>query len=117
MANYSTGDIIYVDFPYTEIDQRKRRPCLVVASCDEFVWALMITKSSNLTHQDDYVYELNNGEVLINLPEKSSVRCNIIMTIKKTHISKKFSSITSEAFERIWEIANQYWKSGEPNIK
>lgn len=104
MKDYKRGDIIFADFPYTDKEEIKTRPILVISSPSGFIWGLMMT--SQINFDDGFKYEINPNEVNFPLNKLSIVRCNVIQTIDKKIVRKKLGAVNEDCIERIMGMVN-----------
>jgi mRNA-degrading endonuclease toxin of MazEF toxin-antitoxin module len=102
MSDFKRGDIILANFPYTDKEEVKTRPVLVISTPSGFIWGLMMT--SQINFDDGFKYELNQNEVNFPLNKLSLIRCNVIQTIDKKIVKKKLGAVTEDCIERIMGI-------------
>jgi mRNA interferase MazF len=102
MKNYYKGDIVVIEFPFSNLSESKRRPVLVLKNPKgEDVIVVQITGSS---------YEKNSEILLIiddfkqgNLNRNSYIRIDKIASIEKSLIKYKVGSLKQEKFNYILE--------------
>jgi hypothetical protein len=99
---YSAGDILLAEFPFSDNTGSKTRNFLVIAVVGNYYWGLMMGSSSKI--DDGFIYQLKKEELDFETPKETCVRCNIIQTIDKSIIKKKFGKMHNETFERIMNI-------------
>jgi mRNA interferase MazF len=94
------GDIVVVNFPFTNRLDSKRRPALVVAnSIDEDLILSIIT---SIQRSEKYSIEIDENDFLKNnLKLKSYVRINKLFTIDKNLILYKTSALKKEKIKEI----------------
>ncbi|MBS3168281.1 type II toxin-antitoxin system PemK/MazF family toxin [Candidatus Woesearchaeota archaeon] len=101
MVSFTRGEIVLFPFPYTDLTNRKLRPCLVISEeMEEDIILCQIT-SKNIS-KDIYSVELKknetiNGSLMIN----SYIRSNMIFTATKKQIVKKLCSINKEKYNEV----------------
>ncbi len=87
------GDIVVVDFPFTDLTGSKLRPSLILLE-NRFDYVICFI-SSNLKIKEPLDLVLSttpsNG-----LKKESIIKTNKIMTIDKTHVKGKIGEITSK---------------------
>ena len=106
---FKVGDILLAEFPFAETNDSKTRLFLVIADVGDYYWGLMIGTSAKF--DDGYAYLINSNEIDFTLPNKESyIRCNIIQTIKKSTIKKKYGRLMPEPLERIIEATKNQIK-------
>ncbi len=106
-GNAGTGmakqqDIIWVRFPYSDFEEAKFRPAVVVSNNDynkenPDVAACAIT--SNLDEKDYSILIDESNIAEGKLPLKSKIRADKIMQIEKTIISKAFARLDDKTFD------------------
>lgn len=110
MEGFVRGDIIVVDFPYSNLKDSKRRPVLILKiPKGEDIVVLQITSSS---------YE-KSLEVLIkkedfskgSLKKDSHVRIDKIASVDKSLIKYKIGSLKKEKFNKILDAVFSFLKS------
>lgn len=105
---YNQGDIILVPFPYSDLSATKKRPVLVISSNyynAKFQDIIVCALTSN-KYKDEFSVLIERGDVSKHLPEKSIVKTHKILTISKTKVIKKYSSVTSLFFKKITQKLN-----------
>ena len=108
MATFRKGNIVIFPFPYTDLSNRKIRPCLVISDeMDEDIILCQITSKN--TKKDLFSIELKKSETLKGtLHIDSYIRTNMIFTSDKSQIIKKICKINDkkykEVFSKIKEI-------------
>ena len=111
MELFTRGDIVLFPFPYTDLSDKKLRPCLVISEImGEDIVLCQIT--SQKIPKDNYSVELKvhdtiEGELKID----SYIRANMIFTANKSQIIRKICRITDEKYkattDAIIEIINK----------
>jgi len=96
MNKYKQGDLVWVNYPYSDdFSQSKKRPAIIVSSnvsnsLDNDYLLCPITSS---LRNDMFSYFLINENLSRSLPKPSEVRCNKITTIRENIIIGKFASL------------------------
>lgn len=110
MEKFVKGDILIIEFPFSNLKNSKRRPVLVLkVPKGEDLIVLQITGSS---------YE-NSVEIIINnidfmqgsLNRESFVRIDKLASVEKSLIAYKIGSLKKEKFFEILERTCSYLKS------
>jgi len=104
MGAFAKGDIIIFPFPYTDLSNRKIRPCLVLSNeMREDIILCQIT-SKNIK-SDKYTIELKHNETIEgSLQIDSYIRPNMIFTASKHQIIKKICKIGNKYCDVVEKI-------------
>ena len=110
MGPFTKGDIVIFPFPYTDLTNRKLRPCLVLS--DEMVEDIVLCQiTSQKTRKDDYALEVKRNETLDgSLQIDSFIRANMIFTASKSQILKKICRLNDKRYNDVVEIINNLIK-------
>lgn len=85
------GDIVIVDFPYTDLSGSKLRPSLILLE-NRFDYVIcFISSNLNIKEPLDIVLSASS---LNGLKKESVLKTNKIMTIDKVHVQGKIGKIT-----------------------
>lgn len=110
---YNPKQIVLANFPFTDsTEEHKRRPCLLIAKCKGFYWALFVTSVDSRQQYDEFTYQISNGETTAPLPNTSCIRCNILMTIHPSQIIKLMTTMHDEPYERVRDICKTIFDTG-----
>jgi mRNA interferase MazF len=109
MERLVKGDIVTLNFPFTDLSGFKKRPALVVSTLrgDDIILCQITTKDSR---NDEYAIELTNNDFISgSLPiDECLIRVNRLFTGDKQIILKKSGRIVDEklfeAKEKLKEI-------------
>ncbi len=107
METFTKGDIVLFPFPYTDLTNRKIRPCLVVFNeMREDIILCQITSQS--ISGDDYSIELQSDETIGGtLKIDSYIRANMIFTAAKNQIKMKLCKIGNDKYSKVSETINK----------
>ena len=93
MGPFTKGDIVLFPFPFTDLTQRRLRPCLVLS--EEMNKDLILCQiTSRFSKKDKYSINLDKKETFngtLNLD--SYIRTNMIFTSSKDQIIKRICKI------------------------
>lgn len=93
---YKKGDIIIIEFPFSNIIDSKIRPCLVLANLDgEDILVAKIT--SKMDNFKKYSVEINSNS----LENISYIKLDSITTLLKENVLKKIDEIDSHIIENV----------------
>jgi len=106
MGTFTKGDIVLFPFPYTDLTNRKLRPCLVIS--DEMRKDILLCQiTSKKIPKDKYSVEIRKNETIDgSLQIDSYIRANMIFTASKTQILRKFCKIGDEQYSKVVNIIN-----------
>jgi mRNA interferase MazF len=101
MGIFAKRDIVIFPFPYTDLSEKKIRPCLVISNeLNQDIILSQIT-SQNIK-KDKYSVGIKNSEVIDgSLQINSFVRCNMIFTANKNQIIKKICRIKKDKYDEV----------------
>ena len=110
MGSFTKGDIVLFPFPYTDLSDRKLRPCLVISDeMDKDILLCQIT--SQKIRKDNYCVEIKKNETIGGtLRIDSYIRANMIFTANKTQILKKLCRIKDKEYKEVVNIINNLIK-------
>ena len=97
MALYKRGDIVSVQFPFTDISQTKRRPAIVISNdgVNETGDYLMVQVTSQVK-RDHLSISINNSDFTGNpLALKSFVRVHKVFLLNESLIINRITSVES----------------------
>ncbi len=103
---YSKGDLVLVNFPYSNLSHIKTRPALVIKDLSEQnVLVAQITTKINPPFNNVEIY-LSQKDCNNSLRVDSIIRCDFLTTLNKTLILKKLGyisnkSVISEVFSKL----------------
>ena len=104
MGAFTKGDIVLFPFPYTDLNNRKLRPCLVISDeMDKDILLCQIT--SKKIRKDKYCIEIRHNETIDgSLQIDSYVRANMIFTANKAQILRKICMIRLKQYREVTKI-------------
>jgi len=110
MGAYTKGEIVLFPFPYTDLSNRKLRPCLVLS--DEMGEDILLCQiTSKNIRKDRYTVEIKQSDTIDgSLRIDSYVRANMIFTANKVQILKKICSIKDKQYKEVTSIINELIK-------
>ena len=100
MEGFVRGEIVILDFPFSNLMQTKRRPALVikVSKGEDIIISQITAKSQEKSVEIPIIKEdFSKG----GLNRDSYVRLDKITTIKKTRVKYKAGSLKKEKFEEV----------------
>ncbi len=101
MGTLTRGDIVLFPFPYTDLSDRKLRPCLVLS--EEMGDDIMLCQiTSQRLRKDEHSIELkqadtSEGTLMID----SYIRANMIFTASIMQILRKICSVRDDKYRQV----------------
>ncbi len=101
MTKFSKGDVVLFYFPYTDLTNRKLRPCLVLSSeMEKDIILCQIT--SKQVSRDEFTVELKKDETDEGtLQIDSFIRCNMLFTAETSQIKRKVCKLSKEKYSKV----------------
>ena len=96
------GEVVLIPFPFSDLQATKRRPVLVLRSCDGFGDFLAAAITSQAGHQHGFIFSANDladGE----LPKTSWGRVSKLYTLNRDCVVNRFGTLNPEAFAKVHE--------------
>lgn len=104
---YQQGDIISVNFPFSDdIKKSKLRPAVVVSNktSNDLDNDLLICPITSTIRKSDFSFILNDSDLTQPLPKNSEIRCNKIATIRNSLVFGKVSSLKPNSLKKVLEM-------------
>ncbi|MBI4144261.1 type II toxin-antitoxin system PemK/MazF family toxin [Candidatus Woesearchaeota archaeon] len=98
---FSKGDIVLVEFPFSNLIDAKKRPVLIIGEKEEDIITLAIT--SNPESEGILLDEFSDGT----LPFESKAKHWQIHTLLKSLVSRKIAKISKKKYDEIIEKVYQ----------
>lgn len=104
MMSLQSGDVIWVEFPFVEVDEVKARPALVISDRQigpdqSLVWTLMITNAQRADWPGDVPIEMLD---IAGLPHPSKVRTAKVTT-SMVRDARPLGKLSAADHARVWE--------------
>lgn len=96
------GDIVSVDFPFSDGTQIKRRPALVLSG--EIInqtGDILLMQITSKSRNDELSILIENSDLATPLPLKSFVRLHKVFTLDKSLIVKSISHLNQTKFDHV----------------
>ena len=101
---YSKGDIVVIEFPFSDLTNAKKRPMLILGEKGEDVIGCAIT--SNLESDGILLNNLEEGS----LPLKSKVKYWQIHTFLKSFVIRKVAKLSSKDYKELLRKINELFE-------
>ena len=102
MAGFVKGDVVVVPFPFSDLSQAKRRPCLVVCLLrgDDVVLCQITSRAIS----DEYAVPLDDSDFASgSLKQPSNVRPNRLFTADHSLILRRVGSLRPDKMAQVIE--------------
>ena len=107
MIKYSVGDVVSVEFPFSDLRQHRRRPGLVLVSGDiDLLMARLTTHPAREPSDVTLTHWAETG-----LPRASTVRLTKLATIDHLLVHHKIGRLHGEDARRVAEVWDLLSKS------
>ena len=98
MASYAVGDVVLLEFPFTDTSGSKRRPALVLLDTgDDDIVVARVTSQLSATPQDVVLDEWQQAGLLL----PSVVRLHKVATLQRRLVDKKLGRLTPGDWSRV----------------
>lgn len=110
MGPFTKGDIVLFPFPYTNLKDRKIRPCLVLS--DEMGEDILLCQiTSQKIPQNEYTIALKQNETMQgSLMIDSYIRANMLFTASKEQVYKKICKLKKEQYQKVTDTIHKMIK-------
>jgi mRNA interferase MazF len=108
MNTYQQGDIVIIEFPYSDTTGAKLRPVLIVSNdtANSQDYDIVCVKITTNQRSDRYAIALPPTATLQPLPRNSEIRCNKIQTLESGMIKRKITSLTPLVLVEVIDAIN-----------
>jgi mRNA interferase MazF len=98
MASYAAGDIVLLEFPFTDAAGSKRRPALVLLDTgDDDIVVARVTGQLTAAPQDVTLGEWQRAGLLL----PSVVRLHKVATLQRKLVDRKLGRLTPDDWSRV----------------
>ncbi len=108
MNELNFGDVVLIQFPFSDFSETKKRPALILKdSKDGDVIVNRITGKVKSTKEDIEITNWKESGLLIS----STLRIHKIATLSKKLIERKLGSLSKTDLERVTDEIKRFWNS------
>jgi mRNA interferase MazF len=103
MSTYQQGDIVIIEYPYSDGTGAKVRPVIIVSndSANATDKDMLFVKITTNQRGDTYSLPLLATDTLRPLPRNSEARANKIYTLESVLIQQKVTALTPTALNKL----------------
>ena len=113
MAKYKVGDVVSIEFPFSDLRERKRRPGLVLASGDLDVLLARLTTHASRDAADVALRHWT----AVGLPKASTVRLTKLLTVDARLVHHKIGHVHPEDANAIAEALKKLMTAIEKELR
>ena len=96
----SQGDIVLVNFPFSDLSDSKRRPAIVVSNAHVNKTSdIILAAITSTIRNDEFSFSLPNTILTTPMHSTCEVRCHVLFTADKTVVIKKISALKTKQNE------------------
>jgi mRNA interferase MazF len=100
MGALAKGEVVLYPFPFTDLSDRKLRPCLVLS--EEMGEDILLCQITSKMQQDQYVVELKKDETRNgSLQIDSYIRTNMLFTAEKKQIVRRLCTVKRSIYNKV----------------
>ena len=108
MNEFNFGDVVLIQFPFTDSSETKKRPALIVKDTkDGDIIVNRITGKVKDTSEDIEINDWKISGLLIS----STIRIHKIATISKKLIERKLGSLSITDSEKVMRESKRFWST------
>jgi len=112
MTSFRPGEVIVVEFPFSDLLSGKRRPGVILATDDV---DLLVARVTTRDPRDDFDVSLGDWSV-VGLPLKSTVRIAKLLVIDSRLVQRSLGRLTSDDRRAVSAAARRLGESTARNL-
>lgn len=98
---YKQGDILLVNYPYSDLSSTKRRPVIVVGNDAANFRDYIVAKITTNLYFDAFTFPIDDSQLSNCMPAACVVRCNELFSADNKLIIKKLSAMKTKELRRL----------------
>lgn len=91
---YKQGEIVFIQFPFSDLQNTKRRPALIISKNNST--DIIFAKITSVISNNENSHEIKSNTIDFVLQKPSEIKLNFISTIEKSLIIKRIGTIKKE---------------------
>ena len=91
---YNKGEIVLVNYPFTDSNNSKQRPVIVISNNNSNKKTCIVVKVTSVIRNDRYSFYIDNTDYSVELEKESEARVNEILTIDNKLIIKRIGVLS-----------------------
>jgi mRNA interferase MazF len=95
------GDILLVNYPYSDLSSTKRRPVIVVGNDAANFRDYIVAKITTNLYFDAFTFPIDDSQLSSAMPATCVVRCNELFSADNKLIIKKLSAMKTNELRRL----------------
>jgi len=104
MSKYKQGDIVFINFPFSDGSSFKPRPALIISNDSlRYVNEVIFLPITGTRFKDKLGFNINNNMVVRDMPKNSQIRLNKIFAMDKKLVIKKVNELKPKYLEKVSE--------------
>ena len=113
MSQYNQGEIVIIEYPFSDGTGAKLRPVVVLSNtkANTEEQDLVFAKITTNQRSDDYSLALSDSDTLRPLPRNSEIRANKIYTLDKSLIQRKVTTLSNTALQKLIDLVHTVIKT------
>jgi mRNA interferase MazF len=111
------GDIVLVNFPFTDLSQAKLRPAIVLSAnetLNEFALCFITSQNTNQVTPEEFVIDIGDSEFSkTGLKISSKVRVTRLVTLQRQLIVKRLGKLGNQYMQTLNTLIIQAFQLGQ----
>lgn len=103
MGLFSKGEVVIVNYPFSDLSSTKVRPALIIADCGMNDY--LMCQITTINNRDTYAIKLTNNDFLNGaLNQDSNIRPNKIMTLNEAIIRNSVGQLKTSKYDDVAKV-------------
>lgn len=110
MAAFVRGDVVVIDFPFSDLSKTKRRPAIVVGS--SYGSDILLCSVTSQSSGDPHILALENSDFSAGTIKRSStIRYSKLLTVDEANVLYKAGALKQQKIKDILQAIIQYFET------